>query len=98
MLPVSPSSSPTPYSVSAVIPTLDEEDAVASALEGLALQEDEPRLEVILADGGSADRTAAAFKEVTAGRAARGRGGRARVRFRAGVARRPNAGAGGAPA
>ena len=93
MLPGSPSSSPARYPVSAVIPALDEEDAVSSALEGLALQEDEPRLEVILADGGSTDRTVARFEETTAGWPARGWAARVVVSSRAGRAAQMNAGA-----
>ena len=53
-------------SVSVVIPALDEEKALPEVLESLQRQEGAPPFEVILADGGSADRTAAFFSEIAA--------------------------------
>ncbi len=51
--------------VSIVLPTLDEEAALPSVLQSLREQEDAPRFEIVLADGGSADRTVAVFLDRT---------------------------------
>ena len=53
-------------SISVVVPALDEELALPRLLEGLRRQEGAPPFEVILADGGSGDRTTALFSEITA--------------------------------
>lgn len=53
-------------SITVVVPVLDEELALPRLLEGLRRQEGAPPFEVILADGGSGDRTTAVFSEITA--------------------------------
>lgn len=52
--------------VSVVVPALDEEKALPEVLARLRDQRDAPTFEVILADGGSADRTVALFTEIAA--------------------------------
>jgi rSAM/selenodomain-associated transferase 2 len=52
-------------SISVVVPALDEEQALPRILETLLRQQGAPPFEVILADGGSGDRTTALFSEIT---------------------------------
>jgi rSAM/selenodomain-associated transferase 2 len=57
--------------ISVVIPTLDEEAALPATLQALRDQDGAPPFEVILADGGSRDRTVALFEAALAGRIVR---------------------------
>jgi len=52
--------------ISIVVPALDEEKALGEVLASLGSQSEAPPFEVILADGGSADRTVALFSEIAA--------------------------------
>src|SRR5207249_2727461 len=92
MIPRSRSSSANPIPLSAIIPTLDEEGFILTVLGGLALQGNTPAMDVILADGGSSDRTVERFGRATAGWTARGWSARV-VRGRPGRAAQMNAGA-----
>ncbi len=58
--------------MSVIIPALNEEAALPGTLASLALQPAEPPLEVILADGGSTDRTIPLFEATAARWVARG--------------------------
>jgi rSAM/selenodomain-associated transferase 2 len=61
--------------VSVIVPALDEEAALPATLSALFDQRDPPDFEIVLADGGSRDRTVALFESRVAeasGRAARG--------------------------
>jgi len=79
--------------LSVVIPALDEAAAISSTLEALGRQPPEPRLEVVLADGGSRDGTVDRFKELTRGWGGRGWTSRAITVPRPGRATQMNAGA-----
>jgi rSAM/selenodomain-associated transferase 2 len=58
--------------LSIVIPVLDEEAALPGTLDSLAAQTGVPSLEIILADGGSDDRTIERFHAATRGWESRG--------------------------
>ncbi|HEU4400795.1 MAG TPA: TIGR04283 family arsenosugar biosynthesis glycosyltransferase [Candidatus Polarisedimenticolia bacterium] len=63
--------SPRSPRLSIVIPALDEEAALGPLMASLEAQAAGPPLEVILADGGSRDKTIARFRDLTGGRAGR---------------------------
>jgi rSAM/selenodomain-associated transferase 2 len=79
--------------VSVVIPALDEARALPPLIAGLEAQPEDPRFEVILADGGSRDRTLEIFSELTRGWPAGGRRATAIVAPGAGRGAQMNAGA-----
>jgi rSAM/selenodomain-associated transferase 2 len=54
-----------PVRISIVLPTLDEEAALPETLKSVLEQERPPRYELLLADGGSSDRTVAVFRDRT---------------------------------
>jgi rSAM/selenodomain-associated transferase 2 len=64
MMHIGPDASPEALSTSIIIPALDEVEALPAALAGVAAQ-GEGGLEVILADGGSRDRTIGLFRDLT---------------------------------
>jgi rSAM/selenodomain-associated transferase 2 len=82
--------------ISTVIPALDEEKAIPDVLEGLRRQQAPPAFEVILVDGGSADRTVPLFREAAAGWPEPGPDLRVVVSGRRGRSAQMNAGAGAA--
>jgi rSAM/selenodomain-associated transferase 2 len=79
--------------LSIVLPALNEEAALPGVLASLARQEGAPPFEVILADGGSADRTVASFGRWARERPVDGLSAREVVRARPGRAVQMNAGA-----
>jgi rSAM/selenodomain-associated transferase 2 len=76
-----------------VIPALDEAQELPALVASLEAQPEDPSFEVILADGGSRDRTPERFVELTCGWAASGRRAAALVAPRAGRGAQMNAGA-----
>jgi len=79
--------------ISIVLPALNEEAALPGTIASLAGQAGGPPFEVILADGGSSDRTVATFRQLTGDWPSRGHGARVAVSGRAGRAAQMNAGA-----
>jgi rSAM/selenodomain-associated transferase 2 len=61
--------------VSVIVPAFDEEAALPATLTALFEQRDPPDFEIVLADGGSRDRTIARFESRVARDAGRGPGG-----------------------
>jgi rSAM/selenodomain-associated transferase 2 len=84
---------PAAPAISIVLPALDEEAALPRVLASLDRQGGAPPFEVILADGGSADRTVAGFERLTGGWPGRGIGARVVNCGRRGRAAQMNAGA-----
>ena len=84
--------SPRPLRTSVIIPSLDEVATLPGVLGALAAQE-EPDLEVVLADGGSRDGTIALFRDLTREWPARGWSTRVVTTARTGRALQMNAGA-----
>ena len=80
--------------LSIVIPALNEAEALPGTLQSLAQQDDAPPFEVILADGGSRDGTAALFLNIIRGWPARQRMARLVACPRPGRGEQMNAGAG----
>ena len=66
MMNIGADASPTPLITSVIIPALNEEATLPGVLRALE-EQDESGLEVVLADGGSGDRTLARFRETTRG-------------------------------
>lgn len=82
--------------ISVVVPALDEEKALPDVLVRLRDQRDAPPFEVILADGGSTDRTVPLFSEFTSSWRPPCRGAQVVACPRRGRAAQMNAGAGAA--
>ena len=79
--------------ISIVLPSLNEEAALPGTIASLSRQPGAPPFEVILADGGSSDRTVATFTRLTRDWSSRGPGARVVVSGRSGRAVQMNAGA-----
>ncbi len=79
--------------LSIIIPALDEAEALPGLLDSLERQEDSPRFEVILVDGGSRDGTADLFCDRSREWSGRGRPARVLVTERPGRAHQMNTGA-----
>ena len=79
-----------------IIPALNEERALPGVLASLAGQQDAPRFEVVLVDGGSRDATLSRFRELTRSWPAQGRAARLVSSPRACRATQMNMGAGAA--
>ncbi|HET6277958.1 MAG TPA: TIGR04283 family arsenosugar biosynthesis glycosyltransferase, partial [Candidatus Polarisedimenticolia bacterium] len=79
--------------ISIVLPAVNEEAALPGTLDAIARQREAPPFEVILADGGSIDRTVATFARLTRDWDSRRAAARVVVCDRAGRAVQMNAGA-----
>ncbi len=86
-------SSPERCFLSIIIPALNEAEALPVLLSSLDRQDDSPRFEVVLVDGGSRDDTVESFRSRARAWALRGRPATVLVTERAGRAYQMNAGA-----